>query len=463
MTEKGKLTTVAIIGGGPVGSVAAIQFAQKGWKVDLFEQRSDIRLPENQAGQRGRSINLSLSERGLRTLRKVGLENSILSSAVPTHSRMIHEGKEGKLNSQSYSVYGDHTNSIDRHHLNISVLQAAEQCPNVTIYFEHKLDRIDFESGWMEFLQGPDKIIVNSHADLIIGADGAYSKVRAQMMRTIRMNYQQEYINTSYCELHMPAKIVDGKRTYAMDPNHLHIWPRQDFLITAIPDKDHTFTCTLFMPFNMFDSIDDKKKLMNFFTRYFKDIIPLIGETRLEEDYFQNPRGSLISIKVSPYHVDNKAILVGDAAHAMVPFYGQGLNCGLQDLEVFFRILDQSSGGLGHALAAYSAERVKDCHAMCDLAMYNYKELSTDVTSPIYLIRRRVERWIHARAPSLITPLYCMVSFSTMPYSKVMQRWHRQTLGVTIVLSSLTVILISIVLWCTSQTFSPPHSSIDPV
>ncbi|ORZ12325.1 hypothetical protein BCR42DRAFT_331704 [Absidia repens] len=371
------------------------------------------------------------------------------------HSRMVHLGQEGHQMSQAYSIHGEHINAVDRARLNELLLDQAENLANVDIHFEHELYQADFGKGSMVFLQGDDKIKVTKEADFIVGADGAYSKMRAQMMRKIRMNYEQEYIDTGYCELYMPPKVVNGVDTYALDPNHLHIWPRHSFMLIALPNPDKSFTCTLFMPFDMFEQINSNTKLMSFFETNFKDAIPLIGKDRLVDDYQSNPRGALISIKTSPHHISDKAVIVGDAAHAMVPFYGQGMNCGFQDIEVFHQVFDQhhvrpvlshdgTVPGLREALAAYSDERVKDAHAICDLAMYNHYEMRSAVTSMRYLARKKLEGWIHYYMPRIITPLYSMVSFSTLPYSQAVQRWHRQSFWLNMVMGSLAVTSTSV-------------------
>ncbi|ORZ21654.1 hypothetical protein BCR42DRAFT_475213 [Absidia repens] len=380
------------------------------------------------------------------------------------HSRMLHLGVDGHQVPQAYSIYGDFTNSVDRTQFNEMMLDACEKCPNVTIYFEHHLSQVNFDVGSMEFIQGPNKIKQIRYADLIVGADGAYSKMRGQMMREMRMNYQQEYINTGYCELHMPSKVIDGNRTYALDPNHLHVWPRHSFLITAIPDLTHTFTCTLFLPFEVFDRIDDKEKLIQFFATHFKDLLPLIGPEQLVNDYFNNPRGSLISIKTAPHHISDKGVIVGDAAHAMVPFFGQGLNCGLEDIEILHKILDEHHvrplishqgvvPGLAQALTAYSDERVKDAHAICDLAMYNHYELRSAVTSVRFLAQKKLEHWIHYYFPHLIIPLYSMVSFSSMPYSQTVKRWHTQKFWLNVFIGAVTLTVIPASAWLISTTF----------
>lgn len=269
------------------------------------------------------------------------------------------------------------------------------------------------------------------------------------------MDYNQEYIDTGYCELSMPpAQDAQGNPTFALDPNHLHIWPRHTFMLIALPNPDYTFTCTLFMPFQMFEDVNTEDKLMAFFREHFNDAIPLIGESHLKKDYFGHPRGSLVTVKASPHHYQDKSVIVGDAAHAMVPFYGQGMNCGFQDIEVLHTILDrhkvnpvvtnQKIKGLKEALEEYSNTRVKDAHAICDLAMYNYYEMRHAVTSIRFLARKKLEGAIHSLFPRLIIPLYTMVSFSTLPYSKAIERWHRQTYWLNVAMATTTVATVGV-------------------
>lgn len=457
-TQEQKQAVVGIVGAGLVGALNAVYFAQRGWKVELYELRPDMRLPIHRESRRGKSINLALSERGLSALRGTGLnlEKTILEASVPMKARMVHIGKEGKQMSQAYSVNGQHINAVDRARLNELLLDAAEKMDNVTVYFEHRLIAADLDKNTIEFAvgeKGEHKTYTN---DLIIGADGAYSKTRSQMMRRMRMDYNQEYIDTGYCELSMPpAKDANGKPTFALDPNHLHIWPRHTFMLIALPNPDFSFTCTLFMPFNMFDDIQDEEQLMKFFREHFNDSIPLIGEASLKHDFFHNPRGSLVTVKASPHNYNDKSLIIGDAAHAMVPFYGQGMNCGFQDVEVLHSILDNhhiqpisADGkihGLKEALDDYSKTRVKDAHAICDLAMYNYYEMRHAVTSVKFLARKKLEGVIHKMFPRLIIPLYTMVSFSTLPYSKAIERWHRQTHWLNVAMISTTIATASVV------------------
>lgn len=344
---------------------------------------------------------------------------------------------------------------MDRARLNELLLDAAEKMENVTVHFEHRFSQADLDNNRIEFIvsDGQKKVYYN---DLIIGADGAYSKMRSQMMRCMRMDYDQLYIDTGYCELSMPpAKGPDGKPTFALDPNHLHIWPRHTFMLIALPNPDFSFTCTLFMPFQMFEDIKTNEQLLDFFKENFMDSIPLIGEEALKQDFFNNPRGSLITIKASPYNYKDKSLIIGDAAHAMVPFYGQGMNCGFQDVEVLHQILDHHQiqpnvtdnkiQGLKEALDDYSKTRVKDAHAICDLALYNHYEMRHAVTSMKFLARRKLEGIIHSWFPRLIIPLYTMVSFSTLPYSQAIERWHRQTHCLNVAMISTTLATASLV------------------
>ncbi|KAI7868871.1 kynurenine 3-monooxygenase [Spinellus fusiger] len=464
---------VGIVGAGPVGTINAIYFAQRGWDVYLFEKRADMRLPEQKMSQKGRSINLALSERGLSALRNthMNLEEVILKSAIPMSARMVHT-TSGHQTSQAYSVNGEYINAVDRALLNELLLDAAEKLPNIKICFQHTLKTSNFDNGTLEFEVESCSTNTTYSLDLIVGADGAYSKIRSQMMRVSLMDYSQEYIETGYCELSIPTKVDEnGKYAFALDPNHLHIWPRHTFMLIALPNIDFSFTCTLFMPFSMFEAIDSKEKLELFFEEHFPDAIELIGKENLLNDYFINPRGSLINIKTSPHNYKDKAIIIGDAAHAMVPFYGQGMNCGFQDVQVLHEILDQYNvqpvrmlGGdipnLKEAFNVYSKNHVKDTHAICDLAMYNHYEMRSAVTSVRYLARKKLEGVLHSWFPRLIIPLYTMVSFTTMPYSKAIERTHRQTFWLNIVLGfTLTGTVLTVVGLNMKYQLSPKHIS----
>ncbi|XP_037638709.1 kynurenine 3-monooxygenase isoform X2 [Sebastes umbrosus] len=259
-------------------------------------------------------------------------------------------------------------------------------------------------------------------ADLIVGCDGAFSAIRKQFLRLSRFNYSQTYIPHGYMELTMPP--INGE--FAMKPNYLHIWPRNTFMMIALPNMDKTFTCTLFMPFEEFEKITTGDEVIEFFQKYFPDTIPLIGVDALKTDYFRLPGQAMVSIKCSPYHIGDKCVLMGDAAHAVVPFYGQGMNAGFEDCIVFEEIMDQFSEDFSAVLPEYSRVRVPDDHAIADLAMYNYTEMRAHVNSKWFLFRKHVDNVLHFLMPKAIVPLYTMVTFTRTRYHEAVDRWHWQ-------------------------------------
>ncbi|KAJ3384962.1 kynurenine 3-monooxygenase, mitochondrial precursor [Lobulomyces angularis] len=420
--------TVAVVGGGLVGALTAVTLAKNGWNVEVYELRNDLRKEKQ---NNGRSINLALSVRGIEPLKEAGVHQSILNTVIPMKGRMIHS-LDGKQTSQPYGVFGECINSVDRQLVNDHLLDEAEKLPNVKIYFHHTLDSIDFDEGILTFKLKNGDTVSTKKVDLIIGADGAFSKTRMLMQKKIRMNYSQEYINHGWLELTIPPG-KDGN--YLMNPEHLHIWPRQTFMLIALPNTDKSFTVTLFMPWEKFENIKTKDDLLAFFEENFPDCIPLMGKDLLFGEYFKNPQGKLLTVKCKPYHYSNKAVLIGDAAHAMVPFYGQGMNCGFEDVSIlnatFKRNLidlkKPTPAEISKSLLDYSNNRAKDAHAICDLALYNYTEMSSGVTKLSYLIRKKLETVLHKIIPSSVIPLYTMVSFSRIPYSEVIKRWKRQS------------------------------------
>ncbi|CAN9500055.1 unnamed protein product [Ophioblennius macclurei] len=412
-----KRKVVAVVGGGLVGSLNACYFAKRGFNVEVFETREDIRQAKI---VKGRSINLALSHRGRQALKHVGMEEKIVSQGIPMHARMIHS-LSGKQSPIPYGKKGQYILSVDRANLNKALLTEAETYPNTKLNFDHKLQDWSAETGLMTFVRS-DGSKDEIQADLIVGCDGAFSAIRKQFLRRSRFNYSQTYIPHGYMELTMPP--IDGE--FAMKPNFLHIWPRNTFMMIALPNLDKTFTCTLFMPFEEFEKITTADGVIEFFQQYFPDTIPLIGADALRRDYFRLPAQAMVSVKCSPYHIGDKCVLMGDAAHAVVPFYGQGMNAGFEDCIVFDEVLDQFNEDLSAALPEYSRVRVPDDHAIADLAMYNYIEMRAHVNSKWFLFRKHVDNVLHFLMPKTIIPLYTMVTFTRTRYHKAVERWHWQ-------------------------------------
>ncbi|XP_068597445.1 kynurenine 3-monooxygenase [Brachionichthys hirsutus] len=416
---------VAVVGGGLVGALNACFFAKRGFDVELFEAREDIRKAKM---VKGRSINLALSHRARQALQHVGMEGKVVSEGIPMHARMIHS-LSGKRASIPYGKKGQYILSVDRANLNKQLLTAAETYPNTTMTFDRKLLDWSPETGRMTFARS-DGGEEHSRADLIVGCDGAFSAVRKQFLRRSRFTYSQTYIPHGYVELSMPA--VRGE--FAMEPNFLHIWPRNTFMMIALPNMDKTFTCTLFMPFEEFDKITTEDDAMQFFQKYFSDAVPLIGADALRRDFFLLPGQPMVSVKCSQYHMGDKCVMMGDAAHAVVPFYGQGMNAGFEDCIVFDELMEQLHEDFSAVLPEYTAVRVPDGHAIADLAMYNYVEMRAHVNSRWFLFRKRLDNFLHFLMPTTVIPLYTMVTFTRTRYHRAVERWRWQNKVINCVL-----------------------------
>ncbi|KIJ16812.1 kynurenine 3-monooxygenase [Paxillus involutus ATCC 200175] len=407
--------TVIVVGAGPVGCLAAISLAKMGWNVDIYEARPDLRLPSSKAAAQQRSINLAISSRGIAALQAVdaAATSRFLQTVIPMRGRMIHDIL-GNQHSQQYDKDGQCINSIDRALLNEGLLEEASAVPNIRLFFKHKVLSVDFDDRTMIIRDINSETDVRVTFHLCIGADGSYSIIRRQLMRVVRMDFQQEYIPHEYIELKMPAGHDEhGQPGFLLDPNHLHIWPRHSFMLIALPNKDKSFTCTLFAPTVEFDRLISPEAILSWFRSCFPDALALIGEDKLLNDFAKNPRSPLISIKVKPYHYKDRCVILGDAAHSMVPFYGQGLNCGLEDVRVLRALLLQEgvapnslSANLGekeltdtrlsNALTKYTETRHEDLVTICELAMDNYVEMRHSVTTPLYLFKKALDNVLYA-------------------------------------------------------------------
>ncbi|KIY50944.1 FAD/NAD(P)-binding domain-containing protein [Fistulina hepatica ATCC 64428] len=432
---------VVVVGAGPVGCLAAMAFARRSWDVELYEVRPDLRLPASREASRQRSINLAISPRGIVAIQAVNpaAAQKFLDNAIPMQGRMIHS-LDGSTKSQKYDRYGQAThlgqciNSIDRFLLNESLLAEAAAMPNIWMFFRHKVQAIDFDSRTMSVCDQDTNTNLTVHFDLCIGADGSYSVVRRQLMRFVRMDYAQDYLKDEYIELRMPAgKDEKGDPVFLLDPDHLHIWPRLSYMLIALPNKDRTFTCTLFAPASLLDTLNSPDVFLNWFRTQFPDALRRIGEDNLLKDFINNPRSALMC--ANPYHYKDRAIILGDAAHSMVPFYGQGLNCGLEDVRVLDALLESekvdgastlkepgnTDDKLAAALDCYSVNRHDDLVAICDMALNNYVEMRHDVISPMFLFKKCVDNALYAlttnRSVSLETlvPILSKVPFPIEP------------------------------------------------
>ncbi|KAJ5294337.1 hypothetical protein PENANT_c006G00019 [Penicillium antarcticum] len=480
---------VVVVGAGPVGSLAALYAASRGDEVEVYELRGDLRDPTTVPLNFTKSINLALSERGLNSMLhsdRADLIDNVLRDAIPMHGRMIHGRDSGELweAAQAYDVHGRAINSIDRSTLNNALLDELEKAPNVKLFFNYKLTGADFRTNkaWFERrIPGetpmPDDAGIAGRVpeyevsfDYLIGADGAHSATRFHLMKFARVDYQQEYIDTLWCEFRIPPS-EDGK--FRISPNHLHIWPGREFMFIALPSADKSFTCTLFAPSSHYTYLETQpQELHEFFDSHFPGVSPeLIAPEDLSEQFAANPHLPLISIKCKPHHFGASVAILGDAAHAVLPFYGQGLNAGLEDVRVLFEQLDKHgvydpnssvyTRGLKRqaAFQAYTDQRCADTHAINDLSKENYLEMRAGVKSPLYKLRKAIEETIDRRFPFLgWKTQYARVSFSNQPYSEVVQAVQHQSdmlgLGLTGVLVAGAGAL-SILMWRYPRYCSP--------
>lgn len=404
--------TALIVGDGLAGALLAVLLARDGWKVVALERRADPRA-KGYAG--GRSINLALSARGLAGLREAGLERVVMEKdAIPMRGRMIHP-VAGDAVFQPYSKdASDAINSVSRGGLNLTLIAAAGELANIEQRFSHTCIDADIAAG-VAIIRREDGSLVRETADLIIGADGAFSAIRGAMQRTDRFEYSQSYLEHGYKELHIPPT---AKGDFALDPNALHIWPRGGAMMIALPNRDKSFTCTLFWPYageHSFASLRSEADVRAHFAREYASATPLMPT--LVEDYAANPTSSLVTVRCWPWQRDGRFVLVGDAAHAIVPFYGQGINCGFEDCVALARALRERKDQR-EALEAYQAARKPNADAIADMALANFVEMRDKTGQPAFLYRKKIEQTLHAAFPQECQPQYNLVSFSTVPYTQ---------------------------------------------
>ncbi|MCH7410283.1 FAD-dependent monooxygenase [Belliella sp. DSM 111904] len=406
-----KKNEISILGAGLIGSLLSIYLKKRGLDVTIFEKRADNR--QQAYKEEGRSINMALSDRGWRALEKIGLKDKIMPLAIPMYGRKVHD-EHGKTSFIPYGKDNQAIYSISRGKFNRILIDEAENA-GVNLAFAHRCDDVNLSKNTLTFSNNNE--VKDIESSVIIGADGAYSSLRMAMQKQVRFNYKQEYITHGYKELTIPAT-ASGE--FALDPNALHIWPRGKFMLIALPNPDKSFTCTLFLPFEgtkvCFEKINDQDDVNAVFKTYFDDAYQLMPN--LADEFLTNPTSALINIECYPW-VQGKALLIGDASHAMVPFYGQGMNCGFEDVFILDSLIDKLGTNVWELVfAKFQKQRKPDTDAICQLALENFVEMRDAVSDPKFLIRKKIEAKLHALYPKDWVPLYTMVTFSTMPYAE---------------------------------------------
>lgn len=416
---KGK--SAIIVGAGLVGSLWAIYLAKAGYKVDVYEMRGDIRQADIAAGK---SINLALSDRGWRALDQVGVGDDIRKIAIPMNGRIMH-AMDGELTYQPYGKEGQAIYSVSRGGVNARLMEAAEKEGQVKIHYHYKCTGADTSSGIAHFQHTQTKEEISAQADLIFGTDGAFSAIRYKAMQKLdRFNYEQRYIPDGYREILLPAA-PDG--SYQLDKSALHIWPRGKFMLIALANEDGSFTCTLFMPFegekNSFAQLQSKSQINRFFKDTFPDFFDLMPN--IAEEWGTHPLSSLAIIRCYPWH-HKSTLLLGDAAHATVPFYGQGMNSGFEDCRILGGMMHEYQEDWPHIFRQFEKNRKPDGDAVQDLSLHNYFVMRDFVGDPLFLLQKKIEARFSTNHPEKWMPMYSQVTFSHIPYAQALEVGMRQ-------------------------------------
>ncbi|MBK7689986.1 MAG: FAD-dependent monooxygenase [Bacteroidetes bacterium] len=400
---------ITILGAGLVGSLLATLLQKKGYEVTILERRLDMRKGNLAAG---RSINLAMSQRGWAGLELAGLKAAVEEIAIPMYGRQIHP-IEGESIFQAYGKNEEAIYSVSRGELNRKLTTLAEDC-GVNIRFNQKVIDVSLETNTLQ-IEVDSRISSYDEHDLVIAADGAFSALRNSYLKTDRFDYQQFYIPHGYKELNIPA---GARNSFQLNKTALHIWPRINFMLIALPNLDGSFTCTLFFPFEgevSFSSLTTDQEIRLFFEKYFPDVMPLIPN--VVEDFKSNPSSSLVTVKCFPWIYKDKSMLIGDAAHAIVPFYGQGMNAGFEDCRILMDIIAENhTNDWKNILSLYQQRRKINGDAVADLALQNFIEMRDLVADPIFLERKKIEKELGKMFPDVFNSVYEMVSFSHTSY-----------------------------------------------
>ncbi len=414
MADDGRVT---LLGAGLAGSLLAVLLARRGFAVDIYEKRVDLRRHDISAG---RSINLALAERGILALERAGLADAVRDLLIPMRGRMIH-ALDGATQLQPYSQHADEViYSVSRGGLNALLMDAAEATGRVDIHFEQESRDFDLATSALtlrDTATGAEETLI---AAPVIAADGAGSPIRHALKRQLDIDTSEEMLAHGYKELTIPPG-AHGR--HLMDAESLHIWPRGGYMLIALPNLDGSFTVTLFLPHegeNSFAALDSPAAVTDFFQRQFPDALALIPD--LEESFFANPTGMLGTVRCNPWHADGQAVLIGDAAHAVVPFHGQGMNCAFEDCRILDECVDECGGDWNRALPAFSKRRVDDANAIADMALENYVEMRDSVRDPKFQLQKELGWVLERRHPGVFVPRYSMVMFRHIPYAQAKHR-----------------------------------------
>lgn len=409
---------IGIVGSGLVGTLLAIYLKRLGNEVVVFDRRPDMR----KVGFSGRSINLAISDRGWTALKEAGIDQEIRALAIPMFKRAIHV-VDKPLYYQPYGQRDQAIYSISRGLLNGTMIDLAES-RGISFRFSEKIWDIDLQQACIYAGEGDKKELTPHQFDLVFGADGAFSRIRHKMQRQSRFNYSQHFLKVGYKELRIPPK-ADG--SHKLEKNSFHIWPRKDFMLIAMPNLDGSFTSTLFLPFEgkySFENLNTQEKTAAFFDRFFPDVKDEIEN--LTQDFFKNPTSSMVTIKCYPWIYQDKVALIGDASHAVVPFYGQGMNAGFEDVKVLKDLLEFHEFDWRETLQDYQRQRKPQADAIAELSYQNFLEMSSDTADEEFLLRKKIEGWFADLHPEKWIPLYSRVTFSNKPYTEAIQEGARQ-------------------------------------
>lgn len=414
-----------IIGAGLCGSLLALRMAQRGYKVSLMEKRSDLRKGSVDSG---RSINLAFSDRGMKGLRLAGLQDKVVPLCIPMKGRMIHSESSGQFMSPYSGREHEYINSISREDLNIMLLDECDKMPGITMFFNQKCTSVALETAQATFEDYNTGETKTHQADVIMGADGVGSALRKSMLdhRKFLFSYGQDFLTHGYKELSFPPAEDGG---FQAEKNALHIWPRGKDMMIALPNLDGSFTVTLFLSWDegkySFKSLDNEKAVLDYFEKDFPDALSLMPN--LIEEFNENPTSPLGTIKCSPWHACGKVLLLGDAAHGIVPFYGQGMNAAFEDIVVLDKAMDKFPGDWTATFNAYQTERKEDTDAIADLAVDNFHEMKAHTASEIFQEKRKLEIAFEKEFPSEYFSKYALVTFrEDLRYSEAMRRGRVQ-------------------------------------